>query len=94
MLSSILPSNNTDAKISAVSLSDQQWEDFLVDKDEENEPTVVPEPKPEAEDGDEDLYVYGDEDLGKAQAGDWTGVDRDRRSAYLIIGALRGEGLL
>ena len=41
-----------------------------------------------------DVFVYGDDDIPVKRRGDWTGVDRDRRSAYLIIGALKSEGIL
>lgn len=44
---------------------------------------------------DDDVYVYGDEeDPSEKQKGDWTGIDRDRRSAFLIIGSLKSEGIL
>lgn len=39
------------------------------------------------------IHVYGDEEV-KSRKGDWTGIERDRRSAFLIIGALRSEGIL
>ncbi|EJD01235.1 uncharacterized protein FOMMEDRAFT_158367 [Fomitiporia mediterranea MF3/22] len=46
-------------------------------------------------DEDEDVFVYGDEDNSSAkQKGDWIGNDRDRRSAFLVIGSLRTEGIL
>jgi hypothetical protein len=45
---------------------------------------------------DDDVYVYADEEQAEEEPrkGDWTGVERDRRSAFLIMGALRGEGLV
>ena len=44
---------------------------------------------------EEDIYSYEDEeDQSVKQYGDWTGVDRDRRSSFLIISALRSEGLV
>ena len=42
----------------------------------------------------EDIYAFGDEDIAETKRGDWVGVDRDRRSAYLIMGALKSEGIL
>lgn len=45
-------------------------------------------------DDEEDIYAFGDEDIRENKRGDWVGVDRDRRSAYLIMGALRSEGIL
>lgn len=71
----------------AVTISDSQWEDVLWNREEEEDNTY------ENED-DEDIYAFGDEDIRENKRGDWTGVDRDRRSAYLIMGALRSEGIL
>ncbi|KAK7470615.1 hypothetical protein VKT23_002039 [Stygiomarasmius scandens] len=88
LLTSILP-NTPDAKTVAVTISDAQWEDVLWDREEEQKE------KEESDEPDPDnLYVYGDEDVPKPRRGDWVGVDRDRRSAYLIVGALRSEGIL
>ena len=79
-----------DARTVAVTISDAQWEDVLWDREEE---TKASQTEPERDDG-EDIFVYGDEDPPKRRKGDWTGIDRDRRSAFLIIGALRSEGIL
>jgi hypothetical protein len=79
--------NVRDAKTVAVTISDSQWEDVLWNREEEEDNTY------ENED-DEDIYAFGDEDIRENKRGDWTGVDRDRRSAYLIMGALRSEGIL
>jgi hypothetical protein len=93
LLISVLP-NFKDAKTLAITLSDAQWEDFEADRDEEDkwaEPKVETSEK-EASDG---VYCYGDEeDPTVARKNDWTGVERDRRSAYLIIGFLRTETIL
>lgn len=44
---------------------------------------------------DDDVYVYGDEeDPSATQKGDWSGINRDRRSAFLIMGSLKSEGIL
>jgi hypothetical protein len=50
--------------------------------------------KTESEEDPDDIYVFGDEGLVSEKKGDWIGVDRDRRSAFLIIGALKSEGIL
>ena len=91
LLVSILP-NVQDAKTVAVTISDAIWEEVLWDREKEEE-QMQAEKKP-AEEKDEDIYVYGTEDILAYREGDWVGVDRDRRSAYLIMGALRSEGLL
>ena len=91
LLVSILP-NIPDAKTAAVTISDAMWEEVLWDREQEEE-RLEGNLKDENEDLDK-IYVSGDEGLTTFRKGDWTGVDRDRRSAYLIIGALRGEGLL
>ncbi|KAK0230738.1 hypothetical protein IW262DRAFT_426508 [Armillaria fumosa] len=92
LLTSILP-NIRDAKTVAITISDSQWEDVLWNREEEEkEKRSKEEREPVDED---DIYVYGDEEEdGKQQPRDWTGVDRDRRSAFLIMAALRSEGIL
>jgi len=85
LLTSVLP-NMRDAKTVAVTISDTQWEDVLWDREEVEQK--------ENDMKTESVYVYGDEDITNKKRGDWTGVDRDRRSAYLIMGALKSEGIL
>lgn len=86
LLTSVLP-HMRDAKTVAVTISDTQWEDVLWDREEGGD-----------EKGEtmktESVYVCGDEDVSSKRKGDWTGIDRDRRSAYLIMGALKSEGIL
>ena len=89
LLVSILP-NITDAKMTAITINDAMWEEVLWDREQE-EASLDQEPEKEEQPS---TYVTGNEGLVTHRKGDWTGVDRDRRSAYLIIGALRGEGLL
>ncbi|KAF8621593.1 hypothetical protein AX15_007618 [Amanita polypyramis BW_CC] len=86
LLTSVLP-NVRDAKTVAVTISDTQWEDVLWDREEEEKGTRMEERKWES------VYAYGEEEMG-SKKGDWSGIDRDRRSAYLIMGALRSEGIL
>lgn len=90
LLVSILP-NIQDAKTAAVTISDAMWEEVLWDREQEE--AQADEKAPEETEEDK-IFVSGDESLITFRKGDWTGVDRDRRSAYLIIGALKGEGLL
>ncbi|KAK7049498.1 hypothetical protein VNI00_005529 [Paramarasmius palmivorus] len=93
LLISVLP-NFKDAKTLAITLSDAQWEDFEADRDEEDKWAEQKVEKSEKEPSD-DVYSYGDEeDPTVARKNDWTGVERDRRSAYLIIGFLRTETIL
>lgn len=81
----------------AVTISDSQWEEVLWDREEEERDELEKE-KEKAKQQDaleDDIYVCGDEDIPIKQRGDWIGVDgRDRRSAFLIIGALKSEGIL
>ena len=86
---SVLP-NIRDAKTVAVAVSDSQWEEVLWDREEEERLSREKDP----EEDQEDIFVTGEEGLPVKRRGDWVGVDRDRRSAFLIIGALRSEGIL
>ncbi|EIW64668.1 uncharacterized protein TRAVEDRAFT_33429 [Trametes versicolor FP-101664 SS1] len=86
LLLSVLP-NVPDARIVAVTIGDSQWEEMLWDEPDEDE-----EQKPVKKEED-DIYAE-DDDQPATRKGDWEGVERDRRSAYLIIGALKQEGLL
>ena len=94
LLLSVLP-NVRGAKTEAVTISDDQWEDVLWDReaDEEGSTKQGRERIGKGLEGD-DVYVSPDQDVPCHSKGDWAGVDRDRRSAYLIIGALRSDGLI
>jgi hypothetical protein len=90
LLASLLP-NLRDAKTMAVTISDSQWEEVLWTREEgEHESTVAKDVNEEDEDN---IYFSGDQEEA-AQKGDWVGVDRDRKASFLIIGALRSEGIL
>lgn len=95
ILISILP-NTKDATIVGVTIADFQWEEVTwnqTDFSEHSEDMEFDDSK--RKEDDDDLFVYDDEeDTSKRRNGDWTGVERDRRSAFLIIGALRSEGIL
>jgi hypothetical protein len=90
LLTSILP-NIKDAKTVAVTISDSQQEELLWDREEtgRGERGVGTE-QPEQD----DIYAFGDEGLPRKNEGGWIGVERDRRSAFLIMGALKSEGIL
>jgi len=92
LLLSVLP-NVRGAKTEAVTISDDQWEDVLWDREADAERRGKSEGIGEAGE-DDDVYVFPDHDVPVHSKGDWVGVDRDRRSAYLIIGALRSDGLI
>ena len=89
LLLSVLP-NIRDAKTVAVAVSDSEWEEVLWDREEEERRRR----EQDVGEDQEDIFVADEEGLPAKKRGDWTGVDRDRRSAFLIIGALRSEGFL
>jgi hypothetical protein len=90
LLTSVLP-NIRDAKTVAVTISDSQWEEVLWDREEEERG----EQTKRVEEGVfDDIYVSNEQVRDVPVKGDWVGVDRDRRSAFLIIGALKSEGIL
>lgn len=84
--------NVRDAKTVAVTISDTQWEDVLWDREEEEKENNAGQEQ--GRERSEEIYVFGDEGIPGKKRGDWVGVDRDRRSSYLIMGALRSEGIL
>lgn len=87
LLTSVLP-QMPGAKTLAVTVSDFEWAEVIFYEKEEGENG---EKKQEAED---DIWVSGEDEETEYRPGDWVGVERDRRSAYLIIGALRSEGII
>ena len=91
LLTSILP-NVADARIVAVTISEAQLEEVLWDREEEQ----VEQQNPAAKDDPDDIFVSNADDRGipSRQKGDWVGIDRDRISAFLMMGALRTEGIL
>jgi len=94
LLTSVLP-NMPDARTVAVTISDAQWEDVLWNREEEEtRKSAEAATKPDISGGEDDIYVYGDEEDKTDRPGDWAGIDRDRRSAFLIMGALKSEGIL
>lgn len=72
----------------AVTISDAQLEEVLWDREaeERGDKEIIVDT--------EDIYAFGDETLSRKTDNDWIGVQRDRRSAYLIMGALKSEGIL
>ena len=87
LLTSVLPQMQG-AKTLAVTVSDFEWAEVIFYEKEEGESG---EKKEEAGD---DIWVSGEDEENVYKPGDWVGVERDRRSAYLIIGALRSEGII
>ena len=90
LLVSVLP-NVPGAKTEAVTISDEQWEDVLWDREADEQRTVKQEG---IRNKTEDIFVSAEDDEASHSKGDWGGIDRDRRSAYLIIGALKSDGLI
>ena len=88
-MTSILP-NIRDAKTVAVTISDAQWEDVLWDREEHDKSLKNQKSNSQYN----DPYAWDGDDITDWKQGDWVGVDRDQRSAFLIMGALRSEGLL
>ena len=87
LLTSVLP-QMPGAKTLAVTVSDFEWAEVIFYEKEEGESV---EKKEGVED---DIWVSGEDEETVYKPGDWVGVERDRRSAYLIIGALRSEGII
>ncbi|THH10239.1 hypothetical protein EW145_g1467 [Phellinidium pouzarii] len=96
LLISILP-NISNATPVAVTVDDSQWEEvqWNCNETEYQDDGLKKADTTDEDREDDDIYAYEDEeDPSVKQKGDWTGVDRDRRSAFLIIGALKSEGIL
>ncbi|KAI0921110.1 hypothetical protein AcW2_006193 [Taiwanofungus camphoratus] len=89
LLTSVLPII-PDAKTVAINVSDPMWDEVLWNAEDEESAQIE---KNKQENDADDIYVSADDPL-VIRKGDWIGVDRDRRSAFLIIGALRQEGLV
>jgi hypothetical protein len=92
LLASILPIVN-DAKTVAVTISDAQWEDVLWDREEDLYNKTETDENQKSQDVD-DPYAWDIDEVKDWKRNDWVGLERDRRSAFLIIGALRSESLL
>jgi len=67
-------------------MSEAQWQDSMYAREDPISETDRMET--------DDIYVVGHEDIPESKRGDWIGLDRERRSAFVILGALRSEGLL
>jgi hypothetical protein len=77
---SLLPNLPSDANFNSVVITDQEWA-HVCGTDTPITPTS----------SEDDIYVYGDEEeaaVDTSQKGDW------RRSAYMIVQAFHGEGIL
>lgn len=73
-----------------MTISDTQWDEVLWDREEEEREEL----KPKVEENPDDIYASDEQDPNLPRKRDWVGLDRDRRSAFLIIGALKSEGIL
>jgi len=87
LLTSVLP-QIPGAKTLAVTVSDFEWAEVIFYENEEGENVE------KKEDSEDDIWASGEDEETMFKPGDWVGVERDRRSAYLIIGALRSEGII
>ncbi|KAF4602011.1 hypothetical protein EYR40_005212 [Pleurotus pulmonarius] len=93
MLTALLPPR-PDAKTLAVTSNDSQWAGVLSVREDDEAARQQPVKESDVPvDDEDDIYAYGD-DPPPPTKGDWFGIDRDRRSAYLVMGGLRSEGLL
>jgi hypothetical protein len=92
LLTSILPPIDAAIKIELVDVDELQWSDVLwTNEEQEDEDSIIAD---KGED-DDDIYAYEDEpDSRDRQRGDWTGADRDLRSAFLITGSLKMDGII
>jgi hypothetical protein len=87
LLTSVLP-QIPGAKTLAVTVSDFEWAEVIFYENEEGENIE------KKEGSEDDIWASGEDEETMFKPGDWVGVERDRRSAYLIIGALRSEGII
>ena len=67
-----------------------QWAEVQWDTEEDLEKEAE---RKKAGPDEDDIYA-ADGDFPPSLKTDWLGIDRDRRSAYLMIGVLKQEGLL
>jgi hypothetical protein len=78
-----------------VTIPPGQWDEVLYSGDSSIDETDASR-SGDWEDDEEVLdgvYIHG-VPPSKTKQGDWQGIERDRRAAFLIIGALKSEGLL
>ena len=88
-LASVIPLQ-PDSEIWTVAVPDDMWAEVLAGLEEED---VEEETENKANEDDDDIFISSDY-LPPARKTDWLGVNRDKRSAYLIQGALKGEALI
>ena len=88
MLIAMLPEVKNAAPV-AVTVDETQWAEVHWNCKE-----VIAKPNEDNKEVDEVFAYETEEDPSQKQSGDWTGIERDRRSAFLIVGALRPEGML
>ncbi|KZT66021.1 hypothetical protein DAEQUDRAFT_730788 [Daedalea quercina L-15889] len=78
-----------DSEIWTVAVSDEMWAEVLAGLDEDD----AEETESKMDEDEDDVFISPDF-LPVARKTDWLGVNRDKRSAYLIQGALKGEALI
>jgi len=83
-LSAIIPVIK-DLKVSIVIVNQAQWNEVLGNELDDDMDVV---------DDNSDIFIHENNLTPVHRQEDWTGVERDRRSAYLIYGALKLEGIL
>ena len=79
-----------DSEIWTVAVSDEMWAEVLAGLEEED---AEEEAESKADEEGDDIFISSDF-LPATRKTDWLGVNRDKRSAYLIQGALKGEALI
>jgi len=90
LLASILP-NNKDARTVLVTVTDEQWEEILWDREEEVNKRLEGRQENVLQD---DPHAWDDDEVKEWKPNGWVGIDRERRSAFLILGATRSESLV
>lgn len=93
MLTSLLPTT-FGAKTLVFPITDAHWEDVLFDTDDREDRPLTRPNNDTDEEGGQDIYITSEDAIPKPRKGDWTGDHRDQRSAFLITGALKTEGIV
>jgi len=94
LLTSILPTVK-DSNIVTLAVGDEHWAESTENFHQEFTSEITQEPGGnEGAGDDDDIYATGDEKLPPRRKSDWIGVERDKRSAFIILSTLRSEGIL
>ena len=93
-LTGIIPKSSED-QIMAVALTPQQWADVLAGRDDMGVDRTGAEERDDTKQDEEDIYfIPGRDEDDRSSKFTSAGQSRERRSAYLIIRCLQGEGIL